>query len=465
MHRCKLFETTVESLAGEKLEINEGSKAAKFVGVAGSAATIICSLAGGITIAMSVATFGGTSLAAALVTGSVLAVTIVDKHVIQAKTKVVQDVVNDQWDNEAIETSNVSSYLNCVVKDVAKELSRMFEYQLLHLENDKQIKILAECAVDLMLDLKKDDTFDRNTLLKKVLQDGHINKRKLGTKMKDIKWSAPNVFREPGLRRIIFGKDIAKFKYFVKPDDTCKPWKYGFRGQFLELTKFDGQNDTGETSSNDETHNEGPNCDAFCEKCFSNYERYPSDHYFSESEIDAQYTDDPQETLTYHPSHILIQCPNVLDCFQQFQGEKLPLACFLKRKLGLPEDHTVHPVYRPHSPGKVTDLQNSDFTGSDFSHCDFTNSCLENCVFDECVMLFAKLKGAKFSGSKFRDTFISHSNLENVVADHCEWTKTSLLYSRVNKARLESVEPSIGGNCLDGTNICKAITTHEKRKI
>ena len=461
LQRCKSFETTVESLAEEKLKINKasvedpkGGKATKFVDVAGPAATIICSLAGGITIAMSVATFGATSLATALVASAVLAVKIVDKHAIQAKAKVVKDVVS-----ASIETANVSSYLNCVVKDVAKELSRIFEYQLLHLENDEQIKILAECAVDLMLDLKKPDTFDRNTLLKKVLHDGQINKRKLVTKIKDIKWSAPNVFRKPGLRRIIFGKDVAKFQYFVKPNDSCKAWKYGYRGQFLELKKYDSQNDKGETSSTDETHSEDPNCDTFCKKCSSNCRTYPSGHYFSESDIDAQYTDDPQETLTYHPLHILIQCPNVLDCFQQFQGKRPPLACFLKRELGLPEDRIVHPVYRPHSPGKVSDLQKSDFTGSDFSHCDFTDSCFEDCDFAKCVMLFTNLAGAKFSGSRFCDTFISHCNLKNVVADHCEWTKTSLLYSRVDGAHVESVEPSIAGNCLDGTNICDAITT------
>ena len=74
-------------------------------------------------------------------------------------------------------------------------------------------------------------------------------------------------------------------------------------------------------------------------------------------------------------------------------------------------------------------------------------------------MLFVELAEAKMSGSKFCDTLISHSNLKKVVADHCEWTQISLLYSRVDGARLECVIPSIGGNCLDGTNICDAITT------
>jgi uncharacterized protein YjbI with pentapeptide repeats len=74
-------------------------------------------------------------------------------------------------------------------------------------------------------------------------------------------------------------------------------------------------------------------------------------------------------------------------------------------------------------------------------------------------MLFAELQEAKMSGSKFCETFINHSNLKKVVADSCEWTKTSLLNSLVNGAHLENVIATIGGNCLDGTNVCDAITT------
>ena len=443
----------------ESVKDPKGGKVTKFVGDAGAAATIFVGLASGITIAVSVTTFGATAFVPALVTGAVLAVKICDTRNIKSKAKVVEHVITK------IEKANVLSYLNCVVKDVAKELSRIFEYQLLQLKDDKAIKILAKCAVNLMLDLKNEDTFDRNTLLKKVLQDGNMKKKKkIATKTKNKKWFAPDVFRKPGLRRISFKEDGVKFEYLIKPNDDCEAWMYGYRCLFLELKKFDSQNDgKGETSSTNETRNED-NCAAFCKECSSNYENYPSGHYFSESDIDAQYTVDPQEDSTYYPVNILLQCPNVLDCFQQLQEKKPPLANFLRSKLGLSKDHIVHPVYRPHSPGKVSDLQESDFTGSDFSHCDFTDCCLEKCNFTKCVMLFTKLTGAKFTGSKFHDTFISHSDLKKVVANHCEWTKTSLLYSRVNKARLESVKPSIAGNCLDGTNICKAITTRNRNK-
>ena len=458
--RCELFEKTVESFAENKLGINKesegdakGGKATEFVNVAGEPLTIICCLAGGITIALSVATFGASSFAAAFLTGAFLAVKIVDKRKIQAQDEVTKNVVT------RAQRGNVLFYLNCVLKDVAKELSRIFEFQLLQLENDEQVKILAECAIDLMFDLKKDDIFDRNTLLKKVLQDGKIKKKEIITKVKDAKWSAPNVFRKPGLRRIVFRKDGAKFEYLVKPEGACKPWKYGYRGQFLELKKYGSQTDNSEIPPMVETHSDDL-CAVSCNECSPNYKSNPCGHYFGESDIDSKYTHDPRETLTYHPMHILVQCPNVLDCFQQLQEKKPSLASFLKSRLGLPHDHLVHPVYRPHSPRKVSDLQKSDLTGSDFSHSNFTESCLMNCYFTKCVMLFAKLTRAKFSGSKFCDTFISHSNLEGAVADRCEWTKTSLLYSRVDGAHVESVKATVGGNCFQGTNIENAITTN-----
>ena len=184
MRRCELFETTVETAAQKKLEINKefaggkGGKATKIVDVARPTTTVIASLACGITAAMSFPTFGAAPFAAAFVAGGTLLVKIVDKRNQQANAKVVEEVVETATEQISSPPLQISSYLNCIVKDVAKELSRIFESQLFELQSDQQVKILAKCAVDLMLDLQNGDTFDRNTLLKKVLQDGNIKKKK-----------------------------------------------------------------------------------------------------------------------------------------------------------------------------------------------------------------------------------------------------------------------------------------------
>ena len=463
MRRCELFEETVKIEAKKKLEAlvedpKEG-EATKFVDdVAGPVATFICCLAGGITIAINVATFGAVSFATALAVGVPVVIKTFDKHKQQANAKVVENVVLT-----ANEKTNVSSYINCIVKEVAKELSRIFEYQLFQLKNDEQVKILAKCAVELMLDLKKGDSFDRNTLLKKVLQDGSIKKKKILTREGMVEWSAPNVFREPDLRRMIFGKDGGKFMYLVKPNadkktSAFKTSKYGYRGEFLEMQEPKNYEDEttaiDESPPMDETHIEDPS-EFSCKEC-SKYENCPSAQYFGGSDIDSQYTKDLSQDaiLNYyqmHPMHVLIQCPNVLNSFNELQEKKPSLASFLKSELGIPENHLVRPVYRPHSPAKVPDLQKSDLTGSDFSHSDFTGSCLEECNFTGCVMLFAKLTGATMCRSKLCKTFISHSNLRAVDARCSNWRETSILYSRADGMDIRGMR-NYGGIKWDGTN-------------
>ena len=457
MRRCKSFEKKIETAVREDLQIKKafaenpgGGKASKFIDVAGPTATVCISLAGGITLALGGVTFGAASFAGACVASITLGVKFVDKKVKQSKAK------------EALtptEKESVSDYLDCIVKDVAKELSRIFEFQLFELENDKQVEILAECAAGLMLDLNKDDVFDRNTLIRKVLQDGKISEEKLRTR-KGKKWSAPDVFRKPGLRRVVWEKDEAEFKYFVKSSedgknkkDACDTSTYGYRGQFLEMKKYpSGQKE--DENIKEEADKRDDLREDFCKECFSNDENCTSHRYFVESDIDSQYTKLQLELCRYDAMHIWIECPQILISFSQLKTSSKPsLANFLKKKLGLSENRLVHPVYRPHSPGKVPDLQKSNLTGSDFSHSDFSGTCLENCDFTKCVMLFTELFGAKMSCAKFCETLISHSNLKAVQANDCIWVNTLLRSCYVDGARLD---PSIGGNRLHETDMSKA---------
>ena len=456
---CEYFEKEIENKCLEKLGVNKNEiqnpnngVTAKVLNDAGAVTSIMLGLGVGVTLALSIGSFGIGSIVGATVAGVTFTVTKIDKKIKKSTAKKLDKKVEIYF----------HSHLRCIIMDTAKELSRMFEYQVLTLRDGSQIDILAQCAVNLMLDLKKDDKFDRNTLLKKVLQDGKIDKTKLVTTNGD-KWFAPDVFRKPGLQRTVVKMHRAVFIYQVKPDHSCDPINYGYRGQFLEAREYGSQNKENEgvkvtrypkaPATNKTRTCEDP-CKELCKECSFNYESCTGGEYFVESDIDLEYTKAQDVFLTYHPIHILVQCPKILQSFKQVQEDKPSFAEFLKKKFMLPEDHLVHPVYRQHSPGNVPDLTKSDLSGSDFSHSNFTNSCLENCDFTKCVMLFAQLPGAKISGSKFCETLISHSNLVAVQADHCTWTKTSLLSSRVDGAHLDD---SIGGNCLYETNLSDAI--------
>ena len=463
---CEVFEKAIEDRFLNKLGINKDDIQNPDIGAntkalndAGTVTSIILGLGVGATIALSIGSFGVGSIVGATVAGITFTVSKVDKKMEKSKAIKLDKKVEIY----------IHSHLKCIIMDVAKELSRIFEYQILELKDRAQVDTLAEYAVDLMLDLKEHDTFDRNTLIKKILQDGRMKKKALLTRDGD-EWSAPDVFRKPGLQRTILGTVGAEFIYQVKPNGACDTRKYGYRGQFLELRKYGRKNEEDEkipemryrkNPATDETSTREDPCEELCNECSFNYENCTSGKYFSESDIDVQYKKTREERFTYHPIHILLQCSKVLETFMgnPLEEEKPSLANFLKKKLSLPENHVVHPVYRQHSPGKVPDLQNSDLTGSDFNHSDFTNSSLKECNFSKCVMLFVNLEGAKISGSIFCDTLISHSNLQNVEADDCEWTKTSLCCSNADGAYL----PSIGGNFLGGTNIADATIGKERK--
>ena len=276
------------------------------------------------------------------------------------------------------------------------------------------------------------------------------------------------MFRKPGVRRVIWEKDGAEFKYFVKSSedsknkkDACDTSTYGYRGQFLEMKKYPNRQEEDKNIKEEAEKRDELRVDC-CKECSSNDENCTSHRYFVESDIDSKYTKLQLEPYRYDAMHILIQCPEILVDFSQLRTSPKPsLANFLKKKLCLSDNLLVHPVYRPHSPAKVPNLQNSELTESDFSHSDFSDSCLEKCDFTKCVMLFAELARAKMSGSTFCETFIGHSNLIEVEADQCEWTKTSVLYSRAERARLDSVVPTIGCNCFTGTSISHTITVQK----
>ena len=417
---CKDFEKEIENIFPKILGINKKQiqnpdvgATAMAVNDAGTVTSVILGLCVGATIALSIGSFGIGSIVGSTVACATFTFTKVDEKMKKSKAKKLDKKVEIY----------IHSHLNCIIMDVAKELSRMFEYQIVELKDTTQINILAECAVDLMMsEWTRDDIFDRNTLIKKVLQDGKIAKKRFQTKNGD-KWSAPDVFRKCGLQQTIVETDRTEFMYKVKPNDSCDIKKYGYRGQFLELMTYVSRDEE------DRKVPEIPAKDKIHTPVNSNYEHCTSGQYFYESAIDSQYSESREENRRYRPIHILVQSPKILDSFigSQLKKKGVSLANFLREKLCLFEYNLVYPVYRPHSPGKVPDLQNSDLTGSDFSHCDFTNSSLEDCFFVNCVMLFAKLGGAKMSRSKFCDTLISHSNLEKVEADECEWTKTLLL--------------------------------------
>ena len=396
----------------------------------GTGATIILGIVAGTTMALNVTTFGIPAFVGAAVAAVTFTVGKVGKASTKSKAKKLKKNVEVY----------IHSYLRCIITDVAKELSYMFEYQVVQLGNETEIDKLADCAVELMLDLKKKEKFDRNTLLQKVLQDGNANESiELRTKNGD-KWKAPDVFRKPGLRKVMVTNDRLEFTYHVKKRDSCDTNNYGYRSQFLEM-KESWSDDRNRTPSADEA----PAYDVLplSEECSHTNENCIVGYCFVDSAIDSQYSLPRSEDAPYHPIHILLRNPGVLDDFAANRPKtgKPSLAKFVKEKIeNLPKNHLVFPVFRPNVPGNIPSLQNSDLKGSDFGHSNFRNSYLMSCDLTNCVMLFANLRKANMSGSTFNQTLISYSDLAQVDATRCKWIKTSILYSLVDDMDISEMQ-------------------------
>jgi hypothetical protein len=465
---CKHFQDKVEEKFLHKLQINKSDFLYPEVGAItqkltdlGLIATVILGLATGTAFAFAIGTYGIGSLAPAVIAAVTFTVTKVDKGM-QQSTK----------DNLDDKVKYLHSRIRCIIMDVARELSRMFEYQVVELKDETEIGKLAECAVNLMLQLREGEEFDRNTLLKKVLQHGKMKKTKLLTKRND-KWFDLDVFRKPGLQKVVFENNAAELKHYVIPTENknvaCDAVKYGYRGQFLELKSDTPEGKDEQVSekknrkkslfccsskANDETPmgKDASDCKV---PCTENHENCTIDHlHFCESDIDSPYTELQKPNCIYFPMHILIQSPNILDSFNQMRkGKKPSLAKFLIEMLRPPGNHQARPIYRPDSTRKIPDLKDADLSGSDFSHCDFTKSVLEECNFTDVVMLFADLSDARMSHSTLCSTFISHCKLVRTIAQNCKLVDTSLHFSRVEGAHLDTKKTSIAGNSYIGSNM------------
>ena len=456
-----MFEKKVEAEAEDKLKIIDdlieqpkSGKAAEIVGVAGSVTTVLACLGCGIAVAIGFSTLGVGSFVGAAVTATVLAVTKGSKHLKKTKAKVVQKISKGE----------VSFVMKCIIKEVSKELSRIFEYQLFRLKDEREIEVVARYAVDLMFELQEGDKFDRNTLLRKVLAGKKGKAKQLVTRDGKKNWRVPDVFRKPGLRKATVittpeNSKRIKFEYLKKPDNTCDVELYGCRGQVLEMksTKSDGNFSVTVENSEDCTKSNGHcNTRAHC-SCDSTDNTGNDGTYFVESDIDQDFTEKCLEPSNYQPFHCLVQCPNVLEHFASNLDKERTLANYICQLYNRHVNQTIRPVYRPHSLRKVPVLSNANLRACDFSRVDFSNSELKECDLSQCTVLFGNFEGATLSKSKFIETELSHCNLKRVKAKHCEWTKVKVLYSCLYCGDISDPVNTVGGSDWEGTpfdNVC-----------
>lgn len=145
--------------------------------------------------------------------------------------------------------------VTCLAVEVADELSRIFEYQIVLLGDGLPIDLLARHAVECAMDfLKSGNRFlDRNTLITGVLSGGTRHQDPNASKImsivigeKELKWNLSHIFRGCGLRKemLLFypkPQDSSRYcpwMFFTSPE--CNPQLYGYRGLVLERDPVHG---------------------------------------------------------------------------------------------------------------------------------------------------------------------------------------------------------------------------------
>ena len=193
--RCELFQKEMERFSKKRLGLDgekKESKAKKIVSVVGPMTNFLIDIGGRLAIIVSVPTLGiVTAFAGAALAAVTRTVTINDyRNNSKTRSKV----------KELYKVDPVSMILT-ILKEVGIELSRIFEEQLFTLRDNKDVTVLACCAVNLMLKFKGSEKFDRNTLLRNVL----LGKAKTNPKVKmrnNKSLRAQDFFQQTGLRKV-----------------------------------------------------------------------------------------------------------------------------------------------------------------------------------------------------------------------------------------------------------------------
>jgi hypothetical protein len=141
-----------------------------------------------------------------------------------------------------ISTHDIMESLN----DIGSELSIAYEYQIVLLISEQEVRQLADFAVSCTMNYLKqsDSTFNRCSILEAITDtpprkslsraekvSTRITKTDIVKGSRPQKWRLSEIFKQPGLRiPIADGSGYLFYGCFTPYGSLCRPDKYGFRG-------------------------------------------------------------------------------------------------------------------------------------------------------------------------------------------------------------------------------------------
>lgn len=165
--------------------------------------------------------------------------------------KLLQNVRQDGVNEKQLWRSIARDIVTAVGDEVSRELSRIYEYQIIMLQEDVSIQLLASHAADCVLEFvtRKRALLHRNSALRGVVSAKPYRTDNAATMFsviignKELKWDLFDILKLPGIRKDIYYKDTSglalgmdspfPWRFFAYEND-CDPAKYGYRSQMLE---------------------------------------------------------------------------------------------------------------------------------------------------------------------------------------------------------------------------------------
>jgi len=345
----------------------------------------------------------------------------------------VDDAVVGLWLRIAAEM------VKCAGREAARELARMFEYQISLLSEDRALRLLAEHAVECAgayVDHQR-GVWDRNSLVRgavfgavfghtetvaattapaeEVLDDAAERRRGRLVSVivghRELKWDIGDVLKRPGLRRdsLLYGvgvplvcasdvsqpesKDGVGCPWLFYVSAACDATLYGYRGALLDWDYFASAY--------------APVAD--------------DDGWFDEP---ARPSPDDFHRL-YRPYRCLVgtelmQAYCAAATATVAERHAVTLAEFVRSRMNGDQwaRDVVEPVYRPLKALSLGRLRRADFAGSDLTRVGLTGVDLRRTGLRGCVLSHARLTSARFGRPDACDGVdVSYSTLADAELD------------------------------------------------
>jgi len=329
--------------------------------------------------------------------------------------------------------------VKCAGREAARELARMFEYQISLLSEERALRLLAEHAVECAaayVDHQR-GVWDRNSLVRGAVfgavfghtetvaaladdvaaERTHSRRVSVIVGHRELKWDIGDVLKRPGLRRdcLLYGASTPPVPSVVPPSSyhsstmrvDAAPTD-SRRRTSLEVTRSSMEPDPVESGGCPWSFHVSAACDAALygyRGVLLDWDYFAS-AYAPVADDDGWFNDAARPNVDdfhrlYQPYRCLVGTELMQAyCAAASTSQAVTLAEFVRTRLNgsqLVARDVVEPVYRPLKALSLGRLRRADFAGADLTRVGLTGVDLRRTGLRGCVLSHARLSAARLA--------------------------------------------------------------------